>query len=112
MPRPELTTTPAPPLPRYLPTVLALGARISPGETRQAFVLHDDVCDLLAGAGQCNCSPVVTFGYTLWYRKSKGRGRAWEAVAAAPTEREAWGAIKSSGRRNGDWMVLPADKQP
>jgi hypothetical protein len=101
-------SNPTPPL--YLPAVVALGAGAPPGRVSHLFVLHDDGCPLLAGAGPCACKPTVTRGFRLWHRTR--RGCPWAAVGAFPTERQAWDAIQKSGRRNGDWCVLPADREP
>lgn len=105
-----MAKTPAPPVPNYLPALLNLVAGGRPGEVRDVFVLHDDDCRQLAGVGPCACSPVVTLGFGLWHRKA--RRRAWKLVAMAATPHRAWDAIKASGRKNGDWCVLPAGRRP
>ena len=48
--------------------------------------------------------------FVLWFRQR--RGRPWEMVAHVGSEREAWALIGTGGRRNGDWLALPADRQP
>ena len=97
------------PLPRYMTAVLGLVATVEPGTVQHAFVLHEPACPRPDG-GACSCTPTTTLGFTLWYRRHR-RG-AWEPIATVPTERDAYSAVKSSGRRNGDWQVLPAGKQP
>lgn len=99
-----------PATPPYLPAVLEIGASAPPARVTDVFVLHDAGCPLLAGLGPCACRPVVTRGFKLWLRKK--RGTPWELVTTAPTERQAWDAIQASGRKNGDWCVLPADREP
>lgn len=101
---------PDPTPPPYLPAVLDLAGRLPRGTLSDLFVLHDDDCPLLAGAGPCACKPAVTLGYRLWFRAR--RGKPWEAVAVAPTAREAWQQIQASGRTGGDWCVLPSGYEP
>lgn len=95
------------PLPPYLPAVIAAAADAPRGAVTDVFVLHSDDCPLLAG-GECCCTPTVTCGYVLWFRPR--RGRPWELVTTVATERAAWDAVKTSGKRNGDWLVLEAGK--
>jgi hypothetical protein len=60
---------------------------------------------------QATAAPPVTAAVVvLWYRKR--RGQPWESVGTYATERVAWAAIQSSARRNGDWTVLPAGREP
>jgi hypothetical protein len=99
-----------PRLPNYLPQVLALGAELPPGQVHDVFVFHDDDCRLLAGSGPCNCTPAVTHGFVLWFRPR--RRAAWQRLVAAPTESECWAAIPTTGKRNGDWLVLPGGQKP
>jgi hypothetical protein len=60
-----------------------------------------------AGAGAVLATDVQV---VLWYRPR--RGRPWERVARANSEREAWARVGTCGRKGGDWMILPDDKQP
>jgi hypothetical protein len=105
----EPHTMPDPSPPAYLTAALDLAGDVRPGEVRDVFILHDDTCTLLAG-GACVCTPTVTRGFVLWHRK--GRRFGWEALTVGPTERQCYDAIKASGRKGGDWLVLPAGKQP
>ena len=89
---------------------LAIPAALAaPGGLSEIFVLHDELCPLLGG-GACACSPVVTAGYVLWFRK--GRRAKWEKVATAATRSAAFAAVAASGKRNGDWCVLEATRAP
>lgn len=58
--------------------------------------LIDDMAEPLATS-----LPVV-----LWHRA--GRGEPWEMLGTYATEREAFAAID----RGGDWVVLPAEREP
>ncbi|MBY0459528.1 MAG: hypothetical protein K2V38_19585, partial [Gemmataceae bacterium] len=58
--------------PKYLPAVLSAIGSPKPGAVVEVYVLHDDDCPLLAGAGPCVCEPLVTVGFRLWHRTRCG----------------------------------------
>lgn len=100
-------SVPQPPTPpRYLSAVLACAATAPKGRVCDVYVLHDDWCALLAGAGPCCCSPTVTRGFVLWHRPRKGAG--WSMVARGPTE----AAAAAMAKGNGEHVVLPAGTEP
>jgi hypothetical protein len=103
-------SAPSPDPPPYLTAVLSLSPGLKPGEYQTAWVLHDDGCPLLAGTGGCACNPVVTRGFTLWHRT--GRLAMWVRVETVPHRRQCLELIAESGKKGGDWLILPAEQSP
>jgi hypothetical protein len=66
--------------------------------------------DRLTEAGAGALFDTGSPGVVLWHRA--GRGEAWRPVSRHDTERDAWRAIETSGKRNGDWIVLEAGREP
>ena len=50
--------------------------------------------------------------YTLWFQPDESRGKRWEPVASADTERELVDKIGIGDRHNGCWLILPSGSEP
>jgi hypothetical protein len=48
-------------------------------------------------------------GFTLWHRTGR---RAKGRRSPRPRPSASWAAIERSGRRHGDWLVLPSGSKP
>lgn len=54
--------------------------------------------------------PAPVPAFTLWHRTGT-RGR-WRPVGTAPTRAAALDLIGASGKTDGDWTVMPTDRDP
>ena len=56
----------------------------------------------------------ASLAFALWYREPRrpGTRREWELLGHFATEREAWGATVRHLRGSGDYLVLPAGREP
>lgn len=52
----------------------------------------------------------TTTEFTLWHRT--GRRAKWEAIGTAPSYQGAHALSYGTGRKGGDWLVMPAGTDP
>jgi hypothetical protein len=88
------------------PTAVMVAAPAALGTVSELHVLHDGRCRLLAAAGPCDCTPVVTAGVVLWRRAS--RKAKWAPVGCYATEMLAYGAMRGGA----DYLILPTGQEP
>ena len=63
-----------------------------------------------SGTQHGDSMPTDSPSWVLWYRPD--RRHRWGPVATVPTSQDATNAIGTGGRRNGQWMTLPAGRHP